>query len=87
MQTDGSLSYTFDGHNLGAGCAAAVGGTYLSVDNNQTILTRLPWALLAGTILQPGQGFTATACCESRDSALSSRFYDVTFTFTSVACS
>jgi len=82
-----SLQYSFDAHNIGAGCAASVSGTFQLQDNNHLTLTSLPWAWPTGTILQPGQSFGTTACCTSAQTALSSKFYLVTFAFTSVACS
>lgn len=86
LNGDGSLSYVFDAHNLGVGCASNVSGTYLSLDNNSLVLATMSWSLPAATVLRPGQAFTATACCETLQTAQSSRFYRVTFASTTVAC-
>jgi hypothetical protein len=86
LQSDGRYALAPTGINSGNGCAGSIAGT-TDLRNDAGPIATIAWSLPPTTIVKPGERFTYSVCCISRDQAVApGATYFTRFTFNTVTC-
>jgi Carboxypeptidase regulatory-like domain len=86
VQPDGRYAIAPTGINNGNGCAGSIAGS-TDLRNDAGPIATIAWSLPPTTIVKPGERFTYSVCCISRDQAFApGATYFTRFTFNTIAC-
>ena len=86
LQPDGRYAIAPTGINNGTGCAGLIAGS-TDLRSDAGPIATIAWSLPPTTIVKPGERFTYSVCCVTRDQAFApGATYFTRFTYNTVSC-